>query len=56
MTLGGRPAKVLYSGLISPGLYQINIEVPDLPAGEHEIVLFAQGTRTQQRAMLFAGP
>jgi len=47
VTIGGRPAKVLYAGLISPGLYQINVEVPELPAGEHEIVVSAQGTRTQ---------
>lgn len=51
VTVGGRTAKVLYAGLVSPGLYQINIEVPELPAGEHEIVVTAQGTRTQQRAL-----
>ena len=56
VTLGGRLAKVLYSGLISPGLYQINIEVPEIPTGEHEVVLSAQGTRTQQKAILFVGP
>jgi uncharacterized protein (TIGR03437 family) len=55
VTIGGRTAKVLYAGLISPGLYQINVEVPELPAGEHEIVVSAQGTRTQPRAMLFVG-
>jgi uncharacterized protein (TIGR03437 family) len=55
VTIGGRPAKVLYAGLISPGLYQINVEVPELPAGEHEIVVSAQGIRTQQRAMLLVG-
>ena len=53
VTIGGRAAKVLYAGLISPGLYQINIEVPDLPGGEHEIVVTAEGTRTLQRALLF---
>jgi len=53
VTVGGRAAKVLYAGLISPGLYQINIEVPELAAGEQEIVVTAQGTRTQQKAMLF---
>lgn len=55
VTLGGRTAKVLYSGMISPGLYQINIEVPELSAGDQEIVVTAQGVRTQQRAMLFVG-
>jgi hypothetical protein len=41
--------------LVSPGLYQINVEVPELPAGEYDIVVSAQGTRTQQRAMLLVG-
>ncbi|HYI96689.1 MAG TPA: BACON domain-containing carbohydrate-binding protein, partial [Bryobacteraceae bacterium] len=53
VTIAGRSAKVLYAGLVSPGLYQINIEVPEVPTGEHEIVVTAQGTRTQQRALLF---
>lgn len=56
VTIGGRAARVLYAGLISPGLYQINIEVPELAAGEHEIVLTAQGTRTMQKAMLAVAP
>jgi uncharacterized protein (TIGR03437 family) len=56
VTIGGRAAKVSYSGLIGPGLYQINLEVPDLAAGEHDIVVTAAGTRTLQRAILYVAP
>ena len=53
VTIGNLAAKVSYAGLVSPGLYQINIEVPDLATGEYDIVLTVQGTRTQQKALLF---
>jgi uncharacterized protein (TIGR03437 family) len=56
VTIGGRSAKVSYSGLTGPGLYQINVEVPELAAGEHDIVLNAEGTRTLQRAVLYIAP
>jgi uncharacterized protein (TIGR03437 family) len=55
VTIGGKTAKVLYAGLVSPGLYQVNVEVPEVGGGDQEIVVTAQGMRTQQRAMLFVG-
>ena len=44
MSIGGTPlssANLLYVGLLpgTPGLYQINIRVPDLPNGDHEILM-----------------
>lgn len=46
MTVGGRPAQVLFSGLTPPfvGLYQINIIVPpDAPTGVQTVVITANG-------------
>lgn len=37
--LGATPMRVLWAGLISPGLYQLNVEVPDVPAGDHPLRL-----------------
>jgi uncharacterized protein (TIGR03437 family) len=41
--IGGTPAVVEFAGWISPGLAQINIVVPDLPAGDHEITMEVSG-------------
>ncbi len=43
ITIGGVTAQVQYSGLIGPGLYQMNVVVPQVPSGDQPIVatLFA---------------
>lgn len=38
ITIGGVPATVQYSGLIGPGLYQMNVVVPKVPSGDQLIV------------------
>jgi uncharacterized protein (TIGR03437 family) len=48
--IGGRPATVLFAGLSGAGLYQLNVQVPDLPAGTHAIEVTVGG------AALPAGP
>ncbi len=41
VTIGGAPASVQYAGLIGPGLYQINVVVPQVPSGDSPILLGA---------------
>jgi uncharacterized protein (TIGR03437 family) len=41
-----QPALVGYAGLISPGLYQVNITVPNLPDGDYPVVASVGGART----------
>lgn len=41
--IGGAQAKIGYAGLISPGVYQINLTVPDLPDGDHAVELEVNG-------------
>ncbi len=47
-TIGGMEATVVFAGLAPnfAGLMQVNIEVPQLPLGEHEIVLTADGIQS----------
>ena len=47
-TIGGMEATVVFAGLAPnfAGLMQVNIEVPQLPLGEHEIVLTAGGIQS----------
>jgi uncharacterized protein (TIGR03437 family) len=41
--VGGSPAKVAYAGLVSFGLYQVNLTVPDLPDGDHAVEVEVSG-------------
>jgi uncharacterized protein (TIGR03437 family) len=45
-------AQVSFAGLSSPGLYQFNITVPDLPDGDYAITAEIGGTRTIKIARL----
>ncbi len=33
VTMGGKPATVLFAGLSGAGLYQVNVQVPAIAAG-----------------------
>ncbi len=44
LRIGGTPAQVFWSGLVSPGLYQINFVTPDLPSGEHPVEIRVGGS------------
>jgi uncharacterized protein (TIGR03437 family) len=55
--IGNQPATVSYGGL-SPnfvGLYQFNVVVPNLQAGDHEIVMSVDGVNTQSSLFLSVG-
>ncbi|MBM3774560.1 MAG: hypothetical protein FJW37_05285, partial [Acidobacteria bacterium] len=51
-TIGGLPATVTFAGLVGPGVYQINIRVPDLLNGDYEVVVTADGTTAQRNAFI----
>ncbi len=45
-TIGGVPAPALWAGQIGSGLYQCNVQVPDVPNGDQEIVATVDGAST----------
>ena len=46
-TLGGMPAPLTFAGLVSPGLYQLNLTVPAVaPNGDNAVVCTYNGTVT----------
>jgi uncharacterized protein (TIGR03437 family) len=51
--IGGAPAKVAFAGLISPGLYQINVTIPaGLPAGDATVIATLSNGETQPAAYI----
>jgi len=58
VTIGGRAAKVLFSGLAPgfPGLYQVNVTVPaETEPGEQELVLSMGGFSSKTARMPVRG-
>jgi uncharacterized protein (TIGR03437 family) len=47
VTVGGAPATVLYAGMVSAGLYQINVLIPQLDDGDQPIVATISGASSQ---------
>jgi uncharacterized protein (TIGR03437 family) len=53
VTIGGLPATVSFAGLISPGLYQLNIVVPaNAPGGDQPVTLTYGGASIQAGTVL----
>ncbi|MCC7174759.1 MAG: hypothetical protein IT159_06145 [Bryobacterales bacterium] len=50
--IGGVEAVVKWAGLISPGLYQLNVVVPDVADGDQPVEAEAESFRTQGNAYL----
>jgi len=46
VTIGGAPATMQFAGLTSLGLYQFNVVVPNVPAGNQPVVLQIRGAST----------
>lgn len=55
VTIGGAQAQVSYAGLVAAGLYQINLTVPSLANGDHEVIAVIGAVRTQPGALLKVG-
>ena len=52
-TIGGTPATVTYSGLVGPGLYQINVTVPpSTPSGDASLSASIGGQTTQSGVLV----
>lgn len=45
--IGDQLCQALFGGIVGPGLYQFNIEVPDLPSGNHPVEIEVLGVRSQ---------
>jgi len=50
--VGGKLATVEYAGVIAPGLVQINLIVPDLPAGDYTVIATVEGVTTQEAVVI----
>lgn len=54
--IGGLDAAVAYAGLISPGVYQFNVVVPQLAAGDQSVAAELRGLLTQSNLLLTIQP
>jgi uncharacterized protein (TIGR03437 family) len=53
--IGNQVAEVLYSGLVGPGLNQINIRIPNIGPGDYQIVVAMDAEQTQTGVILPIG-
>ncbi len=57
VTIGGIPARVQFAGVVSPGLYQFNVEVPaNVPTGDNALVATYNGLKTQSNVLITVIP
>jgi uncharacterized protein (TIGR03437 family) len=47
VTIGGVQATTRFGGIVGPGLVQFNVQIPELPDGDHAVVVAAVDTFTQ---------
>jgi uncharacterized protein (TIGR03437 family) len=52
LRIGGVDATIAYAGLISPGLYQFNVVVPKVAAGDQPVVAELRGLLSQSALLL----
>jgi uncharacterized protein (TIGR03437 family) len=55
VTIGGVSAQVGWAGLVSPGLYQLNVTVPSVPAGDQPLLVSVDGAVSQQGVFVTVG-
>jgi uncharacterized protein (TIGR03437 family) len=53
VTIGGKPAVVTFGGIVGPGLYQLNVVVPNLAPGAYPVQVSVDGTASLSAPMLF---
>ena len=54
--IGGVRASTTFAGLISPGLYQFNVVIPDVPDGDRPITISLSSTVTLPTSLLPVKP
>jgi uncharacterized protein (TIGR03437 family) len=54
--IGGLDAGIAYAGLISPGVYQFNVVIPQVGAGDQSVVAELRGLLTQSNLLLTIQP
>jgi uncharacterized protein (TIGR03437 family) len=52
VTIGGVAAPIHFVGLSGAGLNQINVEIPNLQPGDHEVELMVNGKSGQHGAKI----
>jgi uncharacterized protein (TIGR03437 family) len=52
MTIGGVAAEVQWAGLVSSGLYQLNVQIPNVPAGDRLVQASISGFQSAATVML----
>jgi uncharacterized protein (TIGR03437 family) len=55
VTIGGKNATVEWAGIVGAGLYQINAQVPNVPAGDNAVVVTVGGVPAQSGANIYVG-
>ena len=46
VTIGGVPVRVQWAGLVAPGEYQLNVQLPAVPNGDQPVIAYIGGSRT----------
>jgi uncharacterized protein (TIGR03437 family) len=55
VSIGNMLADVRFAGRVGPGLYQINLVVPDLPGGDHPVIASVAGMSTPCQGLIKIG-
>jgi uncharacterized protein (TIGR03437 family) len=55
VTIGGVAAQVQWAGLIAPGLYQVNVQVPSVAAGDQPLTVSIAGFQSASGVYLAVG-
>ena len=55
VTIGGVPATVSFAGVAGAGLYQVNVTVPSLNAGDHSVLAQVADQTTPSGVLLRVG-
>jgi uncharacterized protein (TIGR03437 family) len=50
--IGGVAADTQFAGIVTPGLYQFNVVVPNVPAGDNAVSIQISGSSTQPNVFL----
>ena len=56
IAVGGVETPATFAGLSNAGLYQFNVTIPTLPAGDHEVIAQIAGQRTKSGVLLRIQP